>query len=93
MVEGDRVVRCTKKPTGESGYINGGFFVLSPMVLDLVEGDHTVWEQAPLEGLARSGELTAFRHEGFWLPMDTLRDKVGLERLWETGAAPWKVWT
>ena len=72
--------------------INGGFFVLHPAVLDRIEGDDTPWETEPLESLARDGELRAFRHAGFWQPMDTLRDRTTLEALWESGAAPWKVW-
>ena len=72
--------------------INGGFFVLSPKVLDLIEGDHAIWEQEPLMGLAQRGELMAFQHEGFWQPMDTLRDKILLEDLWASGKAPWKKW-
>jgi glucose-1-phosphate cytidylyltransferase len=72
--------------------INGGFFVLSPKVLKLIEGDSTVWEQKPLERLAESGQLAAFQHHGFWQPMDTLRDRTYLEDLWASGKAPWKVW-
>ncbi|MHC5021534.1 MAG: glucose-1-phosphate cytidylyltransferase [Planctomycetota bacterium] len=81
-----------EKPKGDGGWINGGFFVLEPAVLDLVEGDDTMWERAPLERLAAQGELHAFRHDGFWLPMDTMRDKQTLQALWESGRAPWKVW-
>jgi glucose-1-phosphate cytidylyltransferase len=91
-VEGDRVERFVEKPRGDGGLINGGFFVLSPEVVDLVEGDGTVWEQEPLERLARQGQLAAFRHDGFWHAMDTLRDKAQLEALWASGAAPWKIW-
>ncbi|MGC1301311.1 MAG: glucose-1-phosphate cytidylyltransferase [Caulobacteraceae bacterium] len=87
----DVVERFTEKPQNEGGLINGGFFVLSPKVLDHIEGDDTVFEGEPLEALARRGELRAFRHTGFWQPMDTLRDKVHLEQLWAT-TAPWKVW-
>ena len=72
--------------------INGGFFVLSPKVLELIKGDETIWEQSPLETLAKNGDLSVFRHEGFWQPMDTLRDKTHLEDLWASGNAPWKVW-
>jgi glucose-1-phosphate cytidylyltransferase len=72
--------------------INGGFFVLSPKVIDLIAGDQTIWEQEPLESLAQSGQLAAFQHAGFWQPMDTLRDRAHLEDLWASGAAPWKVW-
>jgi len=81
-----------EKPPGDGSWINGGFFVLEPAVLDLIEGDETVWERAPLETLASRGQLSAFKHSGFWHPMDTLRDKLLLEELWETGRAPWKVW-
>jgi len=89
--EGDRVVSFREKPAGDGGLINGGFFVAHPSVLDLVEGPDTVWEQGPLEALASSGELFAYRHDGFWQAMDTLRDKLYLEELWQT-TAPWKVW-
>jgi glucose-1-phosphate cytidylyltransferase len=92
-VEADRVVRFAEKPQGEGGRINGGFFVLSPEVLDLIDGDETAWEQAPLETLAARGQLGAFRHEGFWLPMDTYRDKLVFEELWKTPRPPWKRWT
>ncbi|MGG5809210.1 glucose-1-phosphate cytidylyltransferase [Falsiroseomonas sp. CW058] len=89
---GDAVDAFTEKPPGDGGTINGGFFVLSPRVIDRVGGDSTVWEEEPLRGLAREGELRAFDHRGFWQPMDTLRDRDQLERLWAGGAAPWKVW-
>jgi glucose-1-phosphate cytidylyltransferase len=91
-IAGDRVGRFIEKPPGDNGLINGGFFVLHPSVIDRIEGDATPFEGAPLTGLAADGELMAFRHTGFWRPMDTLRDKRQLEELWETGAAPWKVW-
>jgi glucose-1-phosphate cytidylyltransferase len=81
-----------EKPKGDGGMINGGFFVLSPKVIDYILDDETIWEQAPLERLAKEGNLAAFQHEGFWQPMDTLRDKVYLEELWHSGKAPWKVW-
>jgi glucose-1-phosphate cytidylyltransferase len=81
-----------EKPQGDGGWINGGFFVLEPRVLDTIEGDRTLWEREPLERLARDGQLAAFRHLGFWQPMDTLRDKLLLESLWAAGKAPWKVW-
>jgi glucose-1-phosphate cytidylyltransferase len=81
-----------EKPSGDGGMINGGFFVLSPKVLDLISGDRTVWEREPMEQLAVSGELVGFMHDGFWQPMDTLRDKTYLEELWASGQAPWKVW-
>ena len=73
-------------------YINGGFFVLSPKVIDLIEGDSTLWEREPMELLAKQGEMQAFLHDGFWQPMDTLRDKTALEELWASGKAPWKMW-
>lgn len=91
-LSGDRVEGFVEKPSGDGSWINGGFFVLSPTVIDRIEGDHTTWEREPLEGLARDGELSAYRHEGFWQPMDTLRDKRHLEELWETGRATWKTW-
>lgn len=81
-----------EKPAGDGAMINGGFFVLSPSVLVRLTDDQTVWEQEPLAGLAADGELMAYPHQGFWQPMDTLRDKLYLESLWESGAAPWKVW-
>ena len=81
-----------EKPMSESGWINGGFFVLSPAVFDYIEGDQTPFEAAPLEGLAADGQLTAYRHRGFWQAMDTLRDKNQLEALWSRGDAPWRVW-
>ena len=90
--EGDRIRSFREKPAGDGAVINGGFFVLDPAVLDLVSGDGTVWENEPLERLARDGELCAFRHTGFWQAMDTLRDKNQLEALWASKAAPWKVW-
>lgn len=86
-------VRCfQEKPQGDGAWINGGFFVLSPKVIDSVDGDETVWEREPMEALATAGQMRAFFHKGFWQPMDTLRDKIHLEQLWETGKAPWKVW-
>jgi len=91
-LEGRRVASFKEKPKGDGGMINGGFFVLSPSVLDLIEGDETVWEQQPLEILAELGQLAAYSHDGFWQPMDTLRDKIYLEELWNSGKAPWKVW-
>lgn len=92
-LNGDRVERFIEKPPGDNALINGGFFVLSPKVLERIDGDDTAWEEAPLESLARDGELSAFRHRGFWHPMDTLRDKRQLEAMWASGKAPWKVWT
>jgi len=87
-----QVVSFKEKPRGDGGMINGGFFVLSPSVLTLIENDLTVWEQGPLEKLAKDGEMIAFEHHGFWQPMDTLRDKNYLESLWSTNQAPWKQW-
>jgi glucose-1-phosphate cytidylyltransferase len=81
-----------EKPQGDGAWINGGFFVLQPEVMDYITGDSTVWEQEPLQKLAQDEMLTAYRHYGFWQPMDTLRDKNVLEELWQTGEAPWKVW-
>jgi len=89
-IEGGRVQRFSEKPPGDNGLINGGFFVLNPSVLGRIAGDATVWENEPLEGLARDGQLEAFRHDGFWAAMDTLRDKNHLEALWVSGAAPWR---
>jgi glucose-1-phosphate cytidylyltransferase len=86
------VDRFVEKPRGDGGLINGGYFVLSPAVLDYIEGDHTAWEEAPLARLADDGQMMAFEHSGFWQPMDTLRDKNSLEELWNSGAAPWKCW-
>lgn len=86
------VEEFTEKPAEGAGWINGGFFVLSPQVIDYIEGDSTAWEAAPLERLATEGNLEAYRHRGFWHAMDTLRDKNLLESLWENGRAPWKVW-
>jgi glucose-1-phosphate cytidylyltransferase len=91
-VVGDRVSSFIEKPTGDGGKINGGFFVLSPKVIELITGDDCVWEQDPLKKLASRGELFSYQHEGFWQPMDTLRDKLYLESLWQSGAAPWKIW-
>jgi len=91
-IDGNRVSGFMEKPRGEGGVINGGFFVLSPRCLDRIAGDATSWEEEPLAGLAADGELMAFRHDGFWQPMDTLREKNLLEELWQTGRAPWKAW-
>jgi glucose-1-phosphate cytidylyltransferase len=93
QMDGHAVTSFLEKPTGDGGWINGGFFVLSPKTLDLIEGDETIWERAPLETLARNKQLEAYFHGGFWQPMDTLRDKNHLEELWGTGQAPWKVWS
>jgi glucose-1-phosphate cytidylyltransferase len=91
-LEGTSVKGFIEKPEGDGGWINGGFFVLEPSVLDLIEGDATTWEQEPLKGLAAEGQLHAHQHRGFWQPMDTLRDKQHLEELWQSGKAPWKKW-
>jgi glucose-1-phosphate cytidylyltransferase len=89
---GDRVTQFVEKPRGDGGLINGGFFVLSPKCLDLIDGDSTSWEGRPLSQLAEMGEMMAFEHHGFWQPMDTLRDKNLLDELWSSGKAPWKLW-
>jgi len=90
--DGDKVVGFREKPKSESGWINGGFFVLSSDVFDRIEGDKTIWEREPMESLAKEDQLYAYKHSGFWHPMDTLRDKNHLEGLWESGKAPWKNW-
>ena len=90
--DGDRVTGFTEKPRGDGGLINGGFFVLSPKCLDFIDGDSSSWEGEPLVELAKRGEMMAFEHEGFWQPMDTLREKNLLEDLWASGKAPWKSW-
>ncbi|WP_129777771.1 glucose-1-phosphate cytidylyltransferase [Peristeroidobacter soli] len=92
-MQGTDVRGFAEKPRGDGGLINGGFFVLSPRCLDLIEDDQTTWEAAPLMQLASSGQLAAFEHRGFWQPMDTLREKNLLEELWQSGKAPWKVWS
>ncbi|WP_026121098.1 glucose-1-phosphate cytidylyltransferase [Paraburkholderia kururiensis] len=91
-IEDRKVSSFKEKPKGDGGMINGGFFVLSPKVIDLIPDDECVWEREPLEQLAAQGQLSAYEHEGFWQPMDTLRDKTLLEDLWQSGKAPWKVW-
>lgn len=91
IVDG-RVLDFQEKPDGEGGLINGGFFVLSRKVVDYISDDATIWERGPLERLSDERQLFAYRHEGFWQPMDTLRDKIYLEELWQSGKAPWKVW-
>jgi len=88
-----RIAQFREKPNGQSAWINGGFFVLEPGVFSYIDGDDTVWEQEPLERLAKDGQLSAYRHEGFWQPMDTLRDKNLLEDLWHSENPPWKTWT
>lgn len=88
----NKVESFIEKPSGDGAWINGGFFVCEPIVIDYIEGDKTVWEKEPLESLANKGFLQAYKHYGFWKPMDTLRDKTELEALWANGKAPWKVW-
>jgi glucose-1-phosphate cytidylyltransferase len=92
IFDGDRVAEFTEKPQAEGGWINGGFFVLEPAALDYIAGDQTIWERDPLEQLALDGQLMAFRHEGFWQPMDTLREKKALDELWQENKAPWRIW-
>ena len=87
-----RITAFKEKPKGDGGMINGGFFVLSPKVLSLIKNDTSIWEHDPLESLATSNQLKAYQHNGFWQPMDTLRDKNLLEELWQSDNAPWKVW-
>lgn len=91
--DGTKVERFVEKPVEEGGWINGGFFVLSPDVIDLIEGDTTIWEREPMERLAANGDLHAYFHEGFWQPMDTLRDRQNLEELWRSRRAPWRTWS
>ena len=91
-IDGTSVKSFLEKPQGDGGWINGGFFVLNPKVLDLIASDATLWEKEPLESLAQQGQLESFFHSGFWRPMDTLRDKTTLEELWASGKAPWKSW-
>ncbi|MBY0579326.1 MAG: glucose-1-phosphate cytidylyltransferase [Burkholderiales bacterium] len=91
-LDGHKVTGFQEKPHGDGGWVNGGFFVLSPRVIDYIEGDSTIWERAPLERLAAEGMLSTYKHDGFWQPMDTLRDKNHLEELWVSGRAPWKSW-
>lgn len=92
IVKDNRIISFEEKPHGDGNWVNGGYFVLEPEVFDLIEDDATVWEHVPLEKLARNNQLSAFKHDGFWQPMDTLRDKVKLEELWNSKKAPWKVW-
>lgn len=91
-IENETVHHFQEKPAGDGAWINGGFFVLEPGVLSYLDGDNTVWEQQPLQRLAAEGQLSAYRHGGFWQAMDTLRDKNHLEELWSSGKAPWKIW-
>lgn len=92
ILDNNKVEKFEEKPRGDGSLINGGFFILSPKVIERIDGDNTIWEQEPLKGLASDGELMSFKHEGFWQPMDTLRDKIYLERLFEENKAPWKIW-
>lgn len=91
-IAGQRITRFEEKPLGDSGWINGGFFVLSAKALDYIDDDASVWEREPMERLAAAGQLSAYRHRGFWHPMDTLRDRNHLEELWRSGSPPWKTW-
>ena len=91
-MQGDKVIEFSEKPQLGEGWINGAFFVLEPGIFDYIEGDQTQWEREPMEGLAADGQLMAYKHEGFWQCMDTLRDKALLESLWAEGTAPWKTW-
>jgi glucose-1-phosphate cytidylyltransferase len=92
VIDGPQVTEFSEKPTGDGAWINGGFFVVSPKVAPYLDGDDTVWEREPLQRLAAEGQLSSYRHTGFWQPMDTLREKLRLEELWESGSAPWKTW-
>ena len=92
LLDGHRINSFQEKPVGDGGWINGGFFVCSPSVLDYIQGDDTTWERDPLENLAAEGQLGVYLHRGFWQPMDTLRDKIHLEELWNSGKAAWKIW-
>jgi len=91
-LQGADITSFVEKPEGDGAWINGGFFVLSPEVIDRIKGDSTIWEREPMETLAREGQFSAYLHHGFWQPMDTLRDRQHLESLWDSGKAPWKVW-
>ena len=88
----DEIINFQEKPKGDKAWINGGFFVLEPQIFDYINGDETIWEREPLEKLAKDGQLAAYRHKGFWMCMDTLRDKKELETLWNSGNPPWKIW-
>jgi glucose-1-phosphate cytidylyltransferase len=91
-IQGSKVSNFREKPKGDGALINGGFFVLSPEVIDYIKDDKTIWEREPMEKLAEEGQLAAFHHQGFWQPMDTMRDKHYLEDLWQLNKAPWKIW-
>lgn len=90
-LEGQKINSFQEKPQGDGAWINGGYFVLSPKVIDYIDNDSTTWEKSPMENLAKDGQLDAFFHHGFWQPMDTLRDKIHLEEMWQSGNAPWKI--
>jgi len=92
QIVGDQITSFQEKPEGDGSWINGGFFVLEPSVLNYIESDSTTWERSPLETLAREGQLSVYKHKGFWSPMDTMRDKILLNDLWEENKAPWKLW-
>ena len=92
VFDGDQVVKFSEKPQAGEGWINGGFFVLEPEVADYIEGDAIPFEKKPLDNLAKEGQLMAYKHEGYWQPMDVIREKQLLQNLWESGNAPWKVW-
>ena len=91
-LESNKVLKFQEKPDGDQAWINGGFFVLEPKVLDFIDGDNSIWEKEPLENLAQVGQLTAYKHRGFWQPMDNLRDKNKLNDMWQNGSPSWKVW-
>jgi glucose-1-phosphate cytidylyltransferase len=91
-IKNDKVINFREKPDGDGSMVNAGFFILKPSVLDHIADDHTIWEREPLEALVAEGNLSAFKHDGFWQPMDTLRDKMHLEELWQSGEPPWKIW-
>ena len=91
-MSGNQVSGFIEKPRGDGGLINGGFFVLNKKVIDLIDSDETIWEKSPLENLSQNNQLAAYLHDGFWQPMDTLRDKMHLSKLWEDQQAPWKIW-
>ena len=91
-MEKDKILDFKEKPEGDGNWINGGYFVLEPSIFDYIENDSTIWEQQPLEKLAKDDQLSAFKHTGFWHPLDTLREKNNLEKLWSSNKAPWKNW-
>ena len=93
QIDGERVTEFREKPAGDGAWINGGFFVVSPAIAEYLDGDETVWEEEPLRRLAAEGQLASYHHVGFWQPMDTLREKARLQELWESGRAPWKLWS